>query len=269
MPTHTVMNGDADYNSTDIGLKEYNVIEVELPNENQIDIDVQARGENGVGIASTTIEYKAGSSGDTPPTGSWSSTVVVPSQGQYLWTRITIHYTNGNTDISYSVAYFAVDGGWYTPSVAQNGDLSWTPSKSGLPPVATVNIKGPQGEMGSVKFRYVNSLPVTDIENDAFYVMNAVSPTSSKYYDEYFYINNHWEKLGDDLSAYYNKTQIDALLADQWASSNTTYYMTGVLGTGSHELRKTKISYQEDAQGNAVAAVNGVQITTGLYYTIE
>lgn len=41
-----------------------------------------------------------------------------------------------------------VDGGYYEPSVSSNGDLSWTPSKSGMPDVATSNIKGPQGEQG-------------------------------------------------------------------------------------------------------------------------
>lgn len=41
-----------------------------------------------------------------------------------------------------------VDGGYYEPSVSSSGDLSWTPSKSGMPDVATSNIKGPQGEQG-------------------------------------------------------------------------------------------------------------------------
>ena len=40
------------------------------------------------------------------------------------------------------------DGGYYTPSVDQSGDLSWTASKSGMPSVSTVNIKGPQGAQG-------------------------------------------------------------------------------------------------------------------------
>lgn len=41
------------------------------------------------------------------------------------------------------------NGGYYTPSVADNGDLSWTPSKEGMNDVATVNIKGPQGIQGN------------------------------------------------------------------------------------------------------------------------
>lgn len=40
------------------------------------------------------------------------------------------------------------DGGYYQPSVSQNGDLSWSASKTGMPVVETVNIRGPQGEQG-------------------------------------------------------------------------------------------------------------------------
>lgn len=40
------------------------------------------------------------------------------------------------------------DGGYYTPSVSDAGDLSWAASKSGMPAVDTVNIKGPQGPQG-------------------------------------------------------------------------------------------------------------------------
>lgn len=265
MSTGTVMGSNADYNSTDVSLEEYNVINVDFSTENQIDIDVYARGENGVGIASTIIEYQVGTSGKNPPTGSWSSSIVVPQQGQYLWTRITINYTNGNTDTSYNVSYFSKDGGYYTPAVSAAGNLSWTASKSGMPPVTTVNIKGPKGDMGSIKFKYVQSLPTTGIEYDAFYVMDAVSPTSYKLYDEYFYINNHWEKVGDDLTAYYNKIQIDNLLTDQTMASDTTYNITGKK-TGSNTFYKTGITYNS---GSETAAVNGVQITTGLYFSIE
>lgn len=40
------------------------------------------------------------------------------------------------------------DGGYYTPSVSESGDLSWAPSKSGMPGVSAVNIRGPQGVQG-------------------------------------------------------------------------------------------------------------------------
>ena len=42
------------------------------------------------------------------------------------------------------------DGGYYEPAVDENGNLSWTASKSGMPEIDETNIKGPQGEPGEV-----------------------------------------------------------------------------------------------------------------------
>ncbi len=39
-------------------------------------------------------------------------------------------------------------GGYYTPSVTDDGLLSWTPSKANMPEVEAVNIKGPKGDPG-------------------------------------------------------------------------------------------------------------------------
>lgn len=40
------------------------------------------------------------------------------------------------------------DGGYYRPNVSSDGTLSWTPSSSAMPPVASQNIKGPTGNAG-------------------------------------------------------------------------------------------------------------------------
>ncbi|MBS7060618.1 MAG: hypothetical protein KH120_01110 [Eubacterium sp.] len=61
-------------------------------------------GAAGNGIASTAVAYQAGSSGTTAPTGTWSTSVPFTSAAApYLWTRITIKYTNGTVTNSYSV----------------------------------------------------------------------------------------------------------------------------------------------------------------------
>lgn len=61
-------------------------------------------GAAGNGIASTAVAYQAGSSGTTAPAGTWSTSVPVTSAAApYLWTRITIKYTNGTVTNSYSV----------------------------------------------------------------------------------------------------------------------------------------------------------------------
>ena len=67
-------------------------------------------GTAGKGVKSTAIAYQAGTSGTTAPTGSWSATVPAVSQGQYLWTRTVITYTDNSTSTSYSVSYIAKNG---------------------------------------------------------------------------------------------------------------------------------------------------------------
>lgn len=65
-----------------------------------------ATGATGNGIKSTEVTYQIGSSGTTPPQGTWSTSVPnITDTNPYLWTRTIFKYTNGgSSDPSYSVA---------------------------------------------------------------------------------------------------------------------------------------------------------------------
>lgn len=65
-----------------------------------------ATGATGNGIKSTEVTYQIGSSGTTPPKGTWSTSVPnITEANPYLWTRTIFKYTNGgSSDPSYSVA---------------------------------------------------------------------------------------------------------------------------------------------------------------------
>lgn len=65
-----------------------------------------ATGATGNGIKSTEVTYRIGSSGTTPPTGTWSTSVPnITDANPYLWTRTIFKYTNGtDSKPSYSVA---------------------------------------------------------------------------------------------------------------------------------------------------------------------
>ena len=47
--------------------------------------------------------YKLSTSGTTPPTGTWSTTPVAPTETQYAWTRTTKKYSDGSTSVEYTV----------------------------------------------------------------------------------------------------------------------------------------------------------------------
>ena len=65
-----------------------------------------ATGATGNGIKSTEVTYQIGSSGTTPPQGTWSTSVPnITDANPYLWTRTIFKYTNGSSsNPSYSVA---------------------------------------------------------------------------------------------------------------------------------------------------------------------
>lgn len=77
-----------------------------------------ATGATGNGIKSTAITYQASTSGTTVPTGTWSTSVPTVSNGQYLWTKTVVTYTNSSTTTSYSVGYKGTNG---TNGAAGNG----------------------------------------------------------------------------------------------------------------------------------------------------
>lgn len=69
-------------------------------------------GSNGtsVTVRSTSVTYQAGTSGTTPPTGTWSPTVPNVANGQYLWTKTVVNYSDGKSTESYSVSYKGTNG---------------------------------------------------------------------------------------------------------------------------------------------------------------
>ena len=61
-------------------------------------------GKDGVGISGTVIEYAPGNDGVTKPTTGWTSAIPTVAAGKYLWTRTTWSYTDGTSEVGYTVA---------------------------------------------------------------------------------------------------------------------------------------------------------------------
>lgn len=67
-------------------------------------------GADGKGIKSTAVTYQVSTSGTTPPTGTWNSSIPSVDANQYLWTRTVITYTDNTTSTSYSVGKMGANG---------------------------------------------------------------------------------------------------------------------------------------------------------------
>ncbi|MEG2707533.1 MAG: hypothetical protein RR968_00205, partial [Vagococcus sp.] len=62
------------------------------------------KGAEGVGVSKSVITYSSSTSGVTPPTSNWVSTIPTVTEGHYLWTRTVLTFTDNTTNTSYSVA---------------------------------------------------------------------------------------------------------------------------------------------------------------------
>lgn len=96
---------------------------------------------DGRGVASTTVEYQASTSGTTVPTGTWSTTIPTVAQGSYLWTKTTTNYTSGTPTVGYSVARMGVNG-----AKGEKGEIGQTGPQG---PQGLKGATGPQGPKGA------------------------------------------------------------------------------------------------------------------------
>lgn len=69
-------------------------------------------GQNGtsVTVSSTSVTYQVGASGTTKPTGEWKTEVPNVANGQFLWTKTVVNYSDGKSTESFSVSYKGTNG---------------------------------------------------------------------------------------------------------------------------------------------------------------
>lgn len=72
-------------------------------------------GSNGsdgtsVTITNQSVTYQVSTSGTVAPNGSWSGSIPTVPQGQYLWTKTVVTYSDGKSTTSYSVSRQGVNG---------------------------------------------------------------------------------------------------------------------------------------------------------------
>lgn len=103
-------------------------------------------GAAGNGVKSTIVTYQASTSGTSVPSDAWSSSIPSVSAGSYLWTRVVLTYTDGNTSTFYSIGKMGNTGatGAQGPQGVQGpkGDTGNTGPKGDTGP------QGPQGDAG-------------------------------------------------------------------------------------------------------------------------
>ena len=138
----------------------------------------------------------------------------------------------------------------------------------------------------TLKREIVQTLPVTNIKEDTIYMVPKATAGTNNSYDEYMYINNAWEKIGDtevDLSNYLSKTNTTAYtpsgsynpatkkyvddsvsgidLSNYLAKNNTTSYTP----SGSYNPATKK--YIDDLAGTLIGYVDTTSVPSMSYTT--
>lgn len=90
-------------------------------------------------LESTTVEYAVTDEQVRPDT--WQSTIPTIGQGQYLWTKSTAHYTNGQSNTTYTVVYSGTDGQNSPIAFLTNESVSFASNEDGKTPLTTVKTK--------------------------------------------------------------------------------------------------------------------------------
>lgn len=161
----------------------------------------QIKGEKGdtgepATLNSSAVEYQVNDSGTIIPSGSWSASVPVVSQGKYLWTRTTQTFNTGSPVISYSVSRMGLDGTGSVSSVAgvppdENGNVPLTAEDFGALSINGGVMNGSLN-MNGQKLRGLNAPTENDEAATKGYVDNA-KPNMTGYATE-TYVNSAVKK---------------------------------------------------------------------------
>lgn len=113
--------------------------------------DQGEKGKDGtsVKITSKSVTYQTSTSGTTAPTGTWSTTVPTVNNGQYLWTKTTVQYSDGNKTEAYSVSYKGTNGTNGTSVTVSKTEITYQVSTSGTTaPTGTWSTTMPSCDQG-------------------------------------------------------------------------------------------------------------------------
>lgn len=113
--------------------------------------DTGQKGQDGtsITITSKSVTYQTSTSGTTAPTGTWSTSVPTVNNGQYLWTKTTVQYSDGNKTEAYSVSYKGTNGTNGTSVTVSKTEVTYQVSTSGTTaPTGTWSTTMPSCDQG-------------------------------------------------------------------------------------------------------------------------
>lgn len=183
-------------------------------------------------VSSTKTEYVQSSNGTTTPSSGWSTTPPTATAGQYIWTKTTVTYSDGNTSVSYSVS--------------KNGT-------NGVSPTVT-----------STAYRYAQSSSSSSVPSSGW----QTTPITSARAGYYIWVETKVTYSDGKTSTSYSLARNGADGADgvtyQLESSSNTYSVGGTAGTSvtPSMLTFSAYRYTESSARTAFAGRFKIQATS-------
>lgn len=221
-------------------------------------------------VDSTIVEYQAGTSGTTAPTGTWSVGIPTVPSGQYLWTRTTITYTDGSNSILYAISSKGDKGdkgdtGEQGPQGIQGekgdtgsqgpqgiqGEKGDTGATGATGPKGDTGEQGPKGDTGAAgnginSITYYYAVTSTQTAPSASSITSTTMPSLSST-NKYL-----WQKEVIDFtdSNVADKTTVVLLAVYGDKGKDGTNGTNGTNGT-SVTITSTSITYQASSSGTS------------------
>lgn len=133
------------------------------------------QGTPGVGITHSSVEYAYSRDGVNPPENKWQASIPEVPRGHYLWTKTTLFFSDGNSQVSYTASYQGENGAsadsvdsYFLKTnqkeivkfIQSNGEVSLTPEKISLS-VYRIDHNSSSGESQIYSDLYVDNLNVS------------------------------------------------------------------------------------------------------------
>lgn len=242
--------------------------------DDQLYVDIYARGEDGISVATAITTYMASNDGINPPdeeSPDWSETIPSSTGYRYLWTKTEYIYTNDVIKTVFSVSGY---GATFIPFVDENGNISWSNDKGYVNPT-TQNITGPRGIPGPLDIQVVESLEsIVDPSDTTFYAVPAPlvetdlddQDLRQRLYDLYYWI----PPQNEEDEGHFEPFNSNSIYIKQ-NSENSTYYIAGNTSSiGNSFFYNTGMTYTKGTNNEkGIGRIDGDKITTGLFYDIH
>lgn len=145
--------------------------------------------------------YKEGNDPDLPKPSEWEQVLALINQA--ITETNNLNITVEKEDNITTITLTKKDGTTQTVQIEDGKSLEfkWEGTSLGIRQEGQseyqyVNLQGPKGEPGAIKFEIVAELPTENIKEDTIYLVPITPDTQGNNYEEYIYVNGQWELLG-------------------------------------------------------------------------